>query len=153
VPRWGAGPDSHHNSAPKVFMPLCRRALSMPPDGIRQPQELGSSRGHSESRQCGGVDTGGIFNFIWMPSNDLDARWTKPDQSVSGLLHEARRMPSAVEARGTRRDVNRVFLKHGKGHDLECPLVSGCEHHKSRGAVVVCPQPVRRRHAPAVPRD
>lgn len=59
---------------------------------------------------------------------------------------------SAVKSRGTRRDVYSVLSKHIEGNDFKGSLISGSKNHEGRGTVVVSPQPVRGRNAPAVPR-
>ena len=59
---------------------------------------------------------------------------------------------SAVQRAGIGGHVDGVLAQRVERHDLQRPLVRGGEHHPGCGAVVVGPQPVRRRHAPAVPR-
>jgi hypothetical protein len=50
-------------------------------------------------------------------------------------------------------DVDGVLLEDLQRHDLQRALMGRGEHHRGGGAVAVCPQPVRRGHAPPVPRD
>jgi len=45
-----------------------------------------------------------------------------------------------------------VLLQRREGHDLKRPLMSGGHDHVGGRAIAMSPQPVSRRHAPAVPR-
>ena len=49
-------------------------------------------------------------------------------------------------------DVDGVLTEHVQRDDLQRALVGGGQHHRSRGALAVRAQPVRRGHAPPVPR-
>ena len=57
-----------------------------------------------------------------------------------------------VEGAGVGGDVDGVLTEHVQRDDLQRALVGGGQHHRSRGAVAVRAQPVRRGHAPPVPR-
>jgi len=61
------------------------------------------------------------------------------------------RCGSALEVAGTVRDIDGVLPERLEGNDLQGPLVRRGQHHVGRGPVVMGPQPVRGRHAPAVP--
>ena len=58
------------------------------------------------------------------------------------------RQPSRVA--GTSGDVDGVLLENSERDDLECPHMSGCEHHVRGSAVFVCQQPVGCGHAPPI---
>ena len=56
----------------------------------------------------------------------------------------------APEGSGVRGDVNGVLLERGERNDLKRPFMGGRQHYVGGRAVLVRPQPVQRRHAPAV---
>src|SRR5450755_164322 len=59
---------------------------------------------------------------------------------------------SVLERTGMSGDVDGMLAQHRQGHDLQGPLMGGGQHDVRRGAIMVGPQPVSRRHAPAVAR-
>jgi aminopeptidase N len=60
--------------------------------------------------------------------------------------------PLFVKRTGVRGDVDRVLPEHVQRDDLQRALVGRGQHHRGGGAVAMRAQPVRRGHAPSVPR-
>src|SRR5437764_1167630 len=56
----------------------------------------------------------------------------------------------APERRRVWRDVYGVLLQRGERDDFKRPLMSRSQHHVGGRAVFMRPQPVQRRHTPAV---
>src|ERR1700722_2604144 len=151
---WFSGYGAQSWLARRTSQAPCRvRNQSMPKPARTRPIEAISTRGHcrreypTQARYSRSASRTGSKDRsrVGVPTLTLPVALIGPPLvALSGRL--------LLKGAGVGGNVDGVAPEHVQRDDLQSALVGAGQHHGSRGAVAVRAQPVRRGHAPPVPR-